>query len=264
MTGRIDVARIAHAPDDTRPKSIKPSTAGRLLAMHAVRLMRLTSPWVALALAACMLTACGKKPGGSSAKTDGTSSAAQASSSAAIKPTSAPAPKPADPLVVLHTTAGDITIQLFQEKSPRTVENFLRSYAERGYYDQTIFHHVEPGVMVIAGGYTTDLQRKATRAPIYNESRNGLSNRRGTVAMIRDADGPHSATSEFFVNLADNPDLDFRSSADEDLHGYCVFGEVVGGMDVVDRIAHLPTKSEGDFQRVPSPAVTITSVARLR
>jgi cyclophilin family peptidyl-prolyl cis-trans isomerase len=232
--------------------------------MRVVRSKLLSGAWFALLLGTCAFTACGKKAGAPSKPEAAGNSGTPAATSSAVTPTSAGAAKPADPLVVLHTTAGDITLQLFQEKSPRTVENFLRGYAERGYYNQTIFHHVEPGVMVIAGGYTADLERKATRAPIYNESRNGLSNRRGTVAMIRDADGPHSATSEFFFNLADNPDLDFRSAADEDVPGYCVFGEVVAGMDVVERIAHLPTKQDGDFERVPSPPVTIQSTTRLR
>src|SRR2546421_11302408 len=131
-------------------------------------------------------------------------------STAQISPTAAGSPpaatrrddssQPVDPTVVLHTTLGDITLKLFAEKAPRTVENFLRGYAERGFYDQTIFHHVERGRMLIAGGYTPELAKKPTRAPIYNESRNGLSNRRGTVAMIREPESPHSATSEFFVN----------------------------------------------------------------
>jgi cyclophilin family peptidyl-prolyl cis-trans isomerase len=184
-------------------------------------------------------------------------------SAAAAKP--APdLPKPIDPMVVLHTSQGDVTIKLFQEKAPRTVENFLRGYAERGFYEQTIFHHVEPGQMIIAGGYTADLQRKPPRAPIYNESKNGLLNRRGTIAMIRDADAPHSATSEFFINLADNPDFDFKTTDEDDVPGYCVFGEVVQGMDVIDRIAQLPTASLGDFAKVPSPPVTIARIERLQ
>jgi cyclophilin family peptidyl-prolyl cis-trans isomerase len=173
-------------------------------------------------------------------------------------------PKPIDPMVVLHTSQGDVTIKLFQEKAPRTVENFLRGYAERGYYEQTIFHHVESGQMIIAGGYTADLQRKPARAPIYNESKNGLSNRRGTIAMIRDADAPHSATSEFFINLNDNPDFDFKVTDEDDVPGYCVFGEVVQGMEIIDRIAQLPTTSLGDFAKVPSPPVTIGRVERLQ
>jgi peptidyl-prolyl cis-trans isomerase A (cyclophilin A) len=169
-----------------------------------------------------------------------------------------------NPIIVLHTTQGDITLKLFPDKAPRTVENFLRGYAERGFYDQTIFHHVEPGRMLIAGGYDSELARKPTRAPIYNESRNGLLNRRGTVAMIREAEAPHSATSEFFVNLTDNPEFDFKSSDDDDVPGYCVFGEIVSGMDVVDRIAQLPTAARGEFPKLPSPSVSIVSVQRVQ
>jgi peptidyl-prolyl cis-trans isomerase A (cyclophilin A) len=173
-------------------------------------------------------------------------------------------PKPVDPMIVLHTSQGDVTVRLFQDQAPRTVENFLRGYAERGFYEQTIFHHVEPGQMIIAGGYTADLQRKPARAQIYNESGNLLLNRRGTIAMIHDADAPHSATSEFFINLCDNPDFDFKKTDEKDEPGYCVFGEVIEGMDVIDRIAQLPTASLGDFAKVPSPPVTIARVERLQ
>jgi peptidyl-prolyl cis-trans isomerase A (cyclophilin A) len=194
----------------------------------------------------------------------GPSSEAAMPYSAAVAKPAPPSPKPIDPMVVLHTSQGDVTIKLYSEKAPRTVENFLRGYAERGFYEQTIFHHVEPGQMLIAGGYTADLQRKPARAPIYNESRHGLSNLRGTIAMIRDADAPHTATSEFFINLADNPDFDFKATDEDDVPGYCVFGEVVKGMDVIDRIAQLPTASLGDFAKVPSPPVTIAGVERLQ
>ncbi|HEY2414382.1 MAG TPA: peptidylprolyl isomerase [Pirellulaceae bacterium] len=219
-------------------------------------------------LALLALIGCGK----STAKTAETpaDAAQQPSADAPATNTAAAAkpvpdlPKPIDPMVVLHTSQGDVTIKLFQEKAPRTVENFLRGYAERGFYEQTIFHHVEPGQMIIAGGYTADLQRKPPRAPIYNESKNGLLNRRGTIAMIRDADAPHSATSEFFINLADNPDFDFKATDEDDVPGYCVFGEVVQGMDVIDRIAQLPTASLGDFAKVPSPPVTIARIERLQ
>jgi peptidyl-prolyl cis-trans isomerase A (cyclophilin A) len=219
-------------------------------------------------LALLALVGCGKSSAKTAATTaDGaqqqSASASAINSAAAAKP--APdLPKPIDPMIVLHTSQGDVTIKLFQEKSPRTVENFLRGYAERGFYEQTIFHHVEPGQMIIAGGYTADLQRKPPRAPIYNESKNGLLNRRGTIAMIRDADAPHSATSEFFINLADNPDFDFKATDEDDVPGYCVFGEVVQGMDVIDRIAQLPTSSLGDFAKVPSPPVTIARIERLQ
>lgn len=228
----------------------------------------LRNGFVATILAAlCVFWGCGQ---GTTAKvaTDSsemTASTGEVAATTEIPTPSVPAlPKPIDPMVVLHTSQGDVTLKLFPENAPRTVENFLRGYAERGFYEQTIFHHVEPGQMIIAGGYTADLQRKPTRAPIYNESRNGLLNRRGTVAMIRDPESPHSATSEFFINLADNPDFDFKASDDDDMPGYCVFGEVVSGMDVIDRIAQLPTASLGEFAKVPSPPVTIGGVERLQ
>jgi cyclophilin family peptidyl-prolyl cis-trans isomerase len=219
---------------------------------------------------AIVVSGCGKRAASGPAATAGETSAAdQTMIAAAATPAStarpaAPLPKPIDPMVVLHTSQGDITLQLFHQKAPRTVENFLRGYAERGYYDQTIFHHAEPGVMLIAGGYTAELARKESRSPIYNESRNGLSNRRGTVAMIRDPASPHSATSEFFINLADNPDFDFKTGDEEELPGYCVFGEVVAGMEVVEQIAKMPTASQGEFSKIPSPSVSIAKVERLQ
>jgi cyclophilin family peptidyl-prolyl cis-trans isomerase len=176
-----------------------------------------------------------------------------------------PAPaKPANPIVVLHTTAGDVKIELLAEKAPQTVHNFLQTYASRGFYDQTIFHHVEAGMMLIGGGFTADLQPKTPRTAIFNESRNGLTNRRGTIAMIRDPESPHSATSQFFINLADNPDFDFKAGETEDQLGYCVFAEIVEGFDIVERIAKMPTSAIGEFAKVPSPAVAIQSVERLR
>jgi peptidyl-prolyl cis-trans isomerase A (cyclophilin A)/peptidyl-prolyl cis-trans isomerase B (cyclophilin B) len=215
-----------------------------------------------------LLSGCGGKsaaPQGETAKAAGSSPA----TSVEITPTSATrspaatAPAP-DPIVTLHTTAGDIKVQLFAAKAPRTVENFLRGYAERGYYDQTIFHHVEPGRMLIAGGYSAEMERKPERAAIYNESRGGLSNRRSTVAMVREPDAPHSATADFFINLADNPAFDHRTEGEDEQHGYCVFGEVISGMDVVDRIAQQSTTAKGDFPRIPSPAVTISSIERVQ
>ena len=212
---------------------------------------------------------CGKSSADKTAETSTNgakqqNAAATANDSVAAARPALAIPKPVDPMVVAHTSQGDVTIKLFQEKAPRTVENFLRGYAERGFYEETIFHHVEPGQMIIAGGYTADLQRKPARAPVYNESKNGISNRRGTIAMIRDADAPHSATSEFFINLVDNPDLDFKETDESDVPGYCVFGEVVQGMDVIDRIAQLPTANLGDFAKVPSPPVTIGRIERLQ
>jgi peptidyl-prolyl cis-trans isomerase A (cyclophilin A) len=234
-------------------------------AMHLVRLTLL------LAAAVIVCPGCSKKSAESPAANgeSATAASSQVAANAVVTPTSAtrvvaPRAKPVDPMVVLHTTLGDITLQLFAEKAPRTVENFLSNYAQRGFYDQTIFHHHEPGLMLIAGGYTAELERKPTRSPIYNESRNGISNRRGTIAMIRDPESPHSATSEFFFNLTDNENFDFKQADNEDLPGYCVFGEVKQGMDVVDRIAQLSTVAKGEFSKVPSPEVSIVSVQRLQ
>ncbi|MEX2174108.1 MAG: peptidylprolyl isomerase [Pirellulaceae bacterium] len=246
--------------------------------MQAARLVLLGLAIVTL-LAACWLTGCG---GG---KQDVPAASIPADNKLAIGGDAAPPttsitpisagakrpapPQPVDPIVLIHTTAGDIQLQLFREKAPRTVDNFLNGYAQRGFYDGTIFHHVEPGSMVIAGGYTPDLTPKETRAAIYNESRNGLSNTRGMVAMIRDPSNTHSATSQFFINLADNAAFDFNSdTSDEDRFdadwGYCVFGQVTAGMEVVDKIASSQVASHGDFVRVPTEVVLIESVERLR
>ncbi|GIW91996.1 MAG: hypothetical protein KatS3mg110_0037 [Pirellulaceae bacterium] len=178
-------------------------------------------------------------------------------------------PSPADGtlLVEVRTNLGSFTIRLFAEKAPRTVENFLENYVERGFYEQTVFHHVERDFMIVAGGYTQDLKPKPTRAWIRNESDNGLTNRRGTVAMVRHPDYPHSATSQFFINVVDNPSLDYRPSASsdrpEEAYGYTVFGEVVSGMDVVDRIAAVPTRARGEFPAVPVEPVVIESIRRI-
>jgi peptidyl-prolyl cis-trans isomerase A (cyclophilin A) len=167
-------------------------------------------------------------------------------------------------VVVLHTSSGDIKIKLFAEKAPQTVDNFLSNYAERKFYDETIFHHVEPGSLLIAGGYDAGLEAKPTRTPIYNESRNGLSNTRGTVAMICDPESPHSATSQFFINLTDNSAFDSKKTDEELAFGYCVFGQVIEGLEVAEKIARQPTTSQGEFAQVPTPTVAIRSIERLR
>jgi peptidyl-prolyl cis-trans isomerase A (cyclophilin A) len=238
--------------------------------MHAARLALLGLALVTLAVA-LWLTGCGGKTQAPAAIETTPTAAGQGANAAggvvAASATAAIAPAPskrADPIVVVSTTAGDIKLQLFPAKSPQTVDNFLHTYAGRGHYEQTIVHHAEPGSMIIAGGYTADLEPKATRTPIYNESRNGLSNRRGSVAMIRDPDLPHSATSQFFINLGDNPALDAQTTDEEDAFGFCVFGEVIEGLEVVERIAAAPTTSQGEFPSVPSPAIVITSVEQIR
>jgi peptidyl-prolyl cis-trans isomerase B (cyclophilin B) len=159
-----------------------------------------------------------------------------------------------NPQVTIHTNRGDIRLQLYADKAPATVENFLQ-YARDGFYEGTIFHRVISHFMIQGGGLTADLEPKPTRDPITNEADNGLSNRRGTVAMARTTD-PHSATSQFFINVELNPSLDHSGKADSREWGYCVFGEVLEGMDVVDDIRFVETT----LQDVPKETVLIESV----
>lgn len=163
--------------------------------------------------------------------------------------------------VRLDTSEGTIVVELYTEKAPRSVANFLR-YVDAGFYDQTIFHRVISGFMVQGGGYTSTFSRKDTLEPVENEANNGLSNTRGTLAMARTAD-PHSATAQFFINHADNPYLDHRSETMRGW-GYTVFGQVIEGMDVVDAIASLPTGAKGPFRSdVPEPLVVINTATRV-
>lgn len=152
------------------------------------------------------------------------------------------------------TDRGAITVALDRERAPKTVANFLR-YARDGFYDGTIFHRVIPGFMIQGGGLTPGLERKPTREPVINESDNGLSNERGTVAMARTRD-PDSATAQFFINLADNPNLDGGGAR----AGYTVFARVTDGMDVVDAIASVATERRGGRRNVPRETVTIRAV----
>ena len=167
------------------------------------------------------------------------------------------------PLVVLHTSAGDITLELEIESAPQTVRNFLDIYVRSGFYDGTIFHHAEEGSLIAAGGFGEDLKQKPTSRPIYNEADNGLSNVRGTVAMSRDAGAAHSATSQFFVNVADNTHLDYQGDQTDEMRGYCVFGRVIEGMEVVDQIAQCQVKQEEGFDRLPVEPVVIQSAEEL-
>ena len=155
--------------------------------------------------------------------------------------------------VKLATSAGDIVIELDAAKAPKSVDNFLQ-YVNAGHYNGTVFHRVIPSFMIQGGGMTADLKEKATRAPIPLESRNGLSNARGTVAMARTND-PNSATAQFFINVKDNERLNAANSPDG--NGYAVFGKVVSGMDVVDKIRDVPTASKGPYGDVPTTPVTI-------
>ena len=165
----------------------------------------------------------------------------------------------ANPTVLLETTSGDILIELYADKAPATVENFLK-YVNEGFYANTIFHRVIKGFMIQGGGLGPRMDEKATRVPVKNEADNGLSNERGTIAMARTMD-PHSATAQFFINLVDNDFLNYSAPVPSGW-GYCVFGKVVEGMDVVDKIAKVKTKSVGMHENVPTDMVLITGASR--
>jgi peptidyl-prolyl cis-trans isomerase B (cyclophilin B) len=159
------------------------------------------------------------------------------------------------PRVRLETTLGNIVLELDPVHAPVTVKNFL-TYVNDGFYDGTIFHRVIDGFMIQGGGYTADFSRKQTRAPIKNEADNGLKNVRGSISMARTRD-PHSASAQFFINVADNPALDY-TSPDARGWGYAVFGHVIDGMDVVDAIRVQETGVQGGFRDVPKKTITIT------
>lgn len=156
------------------------------------------------------------------------------------------------PKVRLTTSAGDVVLELYPDKAPKSVENFLQ-YVRDKHYDGTVFHRVMDGFMIQGGGFTADLNQKPTRAPIPLEASNGLKNDRGTIAMARTAN-PNSATAQFFINLVNNAPLNAPSP---DGHGYAVFGKVVAGMDVVDKIKGVAVGNQGPHQNVPKTPVTI-------
>lgn len=163
----------------------------------------------------------------------------------------------ADPVqILMQTSAGNIQLELYPDKAPATVANFVQ-YAQDGHYEGLIFHRVISGFMLQGGGYDADLRQRKTREPVRNEAKNGLGNERGTIAMARTSD-PHSATSQFFINHADNR---FLNPGGGDPHGYAVFGRVTEGMDVVDKIAAIPTAGRGMFRSdVPTETVVIEKV----
>lgn len=164
---------------------------------------------------------------------------------------------PGNPVVVIETSAGSITVELYKDRAPVSVENFLQ-YMRDHHYDGTIFHRVVPGYVIQGGGYTPQFVERATRPPIQNEATNGLTNRRGTVAMAR-LQSARSATAQFFINLANNPALDHRGYSPGDF-GYAVFGRVLEGMDVVDKIGQGKTGSRDGMDEVPLEPVVIQSV----
>ena len=160
----------------------------------------------------------------------------------------------ANPMVELKTSQGEIVVEVFADKAPKSAENFVQ-YVKDGFYDGTVFHRVIDGFMVQGGGFDAEMNQKSTRAPIENEARNGLKNEPGTLAMARTAD-PHSASAQFFINLVPNTFLDYPS---RDGWGYAVFGKVVKGMDVVQNIGKVPTANRGFHQNVPVEPVVVES-----
>lgn len=202
---------------------------------------------IEIAVMAFLMVGCGRAP----------DRPVEATEAAATAPPEAPAGPALPAAAVIRTSLGEIEIELFGDRAPLTVGNFAE-YARAGHYDGTIFHRVIPGFVVQGGGFTPDLREKPTRPPIRNEASNRLSNRRGTVAMARTPD-PHSATAQFFINLADNLALDHRAPTPEG-YGYCVFGRVVRGMETVDRMAAVPTGTFGPHEGVPLQPIRIESV----
>lgn len=188
------------------------------------------------------------------------SSSAQPSGSGSTSTRSAP--KSIDlekPVVRVETSLGSITIRLDGVRAPGTVRNFL-NYASEGFYDNSLVHYVDPGKMLVAGGYSADRTPKPARTPIRNEAHNGLKNVRGTIAMARDQSLIDSATSQFFINLADAPQRDHQSD-DPKQYGYCVFGEITEGLNVAEKISQSPTTNQGgDLIQTPNPPVVIKSV----
>lgn len=160
-------------------------------------------------------------------------------------------------MVIIKTSKGDIKLELFEKEAPETVKNFL-SYIKDGFYKNTIFHRVIPGFMIQGGGFDTGFTQKPTREPIKNEAANQVANKRGTIAMARTM-VVDSATSQFFINLVDNDFLNYRAPMPQ-LYGYCVFGKVTEGMEVVDAIAQVKTGNRGMHQDVPVENVVILDI----
>lgn len=200
--------------------------------------------------------------GGPYRDTAGSGEASSANDANTLAPAAQAHNDPLHPLVELHTSAGVIVLELDAKHAPATVKNFL-SYVREGHYNHTIFHHVERDYVVLGGGYTRQLYVRRGRVPIRNEADNGLKNLRGTVAMAREPEHPDSATCQFFINLVDNPELDHRGSSPEEF-GYCVFGRVIKGMDVVERISQAKVRQQAGFAKLPVKTVLIERAVQVR
>jgi len=167
------------------------------------------------------------------------------------------------PIVVMSTNHGNIKIKLNREKAPLTVENFLDNYVSLRFYDETILHYVDKGYMIAGGGYTADLQLKTPRENIRNEAANGLKNKAGTICMARFLDATDSSNSQFIFNLKDNPELDHQSPNTAEEYGFCVFGEVIEGMEVLQTISDVAVVDKENFPMTPASPVIVQSVKRV-
>ncbi len=165
-----------------------------------------------------------------------------------------------NPRVLLDTSEGKIVLELYQDRAPETVKNFL-DYVDAGFYDSTVFHRVIPDFMIQGGGFTFDMKEKTTRTPVKNEADSGLKNTRGTVAMARTSD-PHSATAQFFINTADNNFLDHKNKSEQGW-GYAVFGKVVEGIEAVNAVSAVKTTTRGPHQDVPTDPVVIKRASKI-
>lgn len=225
---------------------------------------RLAGAWIGV-LAALLLgsTGCSKNEGGTAAPT--VSVSAGNIDTAATQPTSLDVvpDETQRPVVKIDTTLGPITVELDTQRAPVSVKNFLW-YVNNGSYQETIFHQVLPGYVAIGGGYDEQFTMRPTHIEIRNEADNGLKNKRGTIAMARRPDVIDSSTNQFYFNLADNSYLDQKGRSKPEEFGYCVFGKVIDGMDVLDRLSAVPVKDTDKFTSTPATPVVIKSVSRVR
>lgn len=227
---------------------------------------RVWKPQLRLALFACLLLGgCSRSdspaPEEQAASEDQAPAAEQAQAAEESSPLKEPNPE-YYPIVSLKTSLGEVTLKLDAKRAPRTVNNFLH-YVQSGHYNETIFHQVQDGYVVLGGSYAADLSEKDGRYPIPNEADNGLKNVRGTIAMARQPDEIDSATCQFFINLSDNPNLDHSGEAPEEF-GFCVFGEVIKGMEVLDRMSRVEVQATEQFEQLPIETMLLETARRVK
>ena len=215
---------------------------------------------------------CGSKEPAQPASEEVNATAKNAENSPAAGPTTTqtagPTSDPMRPVVLIETSLGDITVRLDAQKAGLTVDNFL-TYVEDGHYDQTVFHQVVEDYVVLGGTFTKDMVKKSAHTSVRNEAHTSLKNRRGTISMAREPDVTDSATCQFFFNVIDNPALDYKEQTPgeqppPEAYGYCAFGEVIAGMDVVDRISKVEVRDTDKFESIPVRTVMINSMRRTR